>query len=133
MRPTISTLSYFTARAPTKTTAWKRAPCTRLFGDKAPAASLKRAVGHQLAGAGAFAGAVACLLISDTLRTGETTLPLNTPAELPLDLTLAPLALVRSPERRHCRRVLVNAFAFGGSNISLVFEAVDDVKEAKHR
>lgn len=104
-----------------------------VFGDKAPAASLKRAVGHQLAGAGAFAGAVACLLISDTLRTGETTLPLNTPAELPLDLTLAPLALVRSPERRHCRRVLVNAFAFGGSNISLVFEAVDDVKEAKHR
>ena len=104
-----------------------------LFGDKAPAASLKRAVGHQLAGAGAFAGAVACLLISDTLRTGETTLPLNTPAELPLDLTLAPLALVRSPERRQCRRVLANAFAFGGSNISLVFEAVDDVKEAKHR
>ena len=54
---------------------------------------------------------------------GEAPLPLNAPAALARDPTLPPLALVEKPCSRPLRRILVNAFAFGGSNISLIIEA----------
>ena len=94
-----------------------------LFGDSTPAASLKRAVGHQLAGAGAFSAAVAYALLAAVREKGEAPLPLNAPAALARDPALPPLDLVEKPCSRPLRRILVNAFAFGGSNISLIIEA----------
>ncbi len=94
-----------------------------LFGDSTPAASLKRAVGHQLAGAGAFSAAVAYALLAAVREKGEAPLPLNAPAALARDPALPPLELVEKPCSRPLRRILVNAFAFGGSNISLIIEA----------
>ena len=89
-----------------------------------PAASLKRAVGHQLAGAGAMNAAAAIALLSD-----GGTLPNNFFAgeSASADPTMpeAFRASLTQPERREPLRrprILVCAFAFGGSNAALLFE-----------
>lgn len=95
-----------------------------VFGERIPAASLKRAVGHQLAGAGAFASAVAVALLNDAESVdGQVPLPLNSPVELELDPLLESINLINQPRSARLSTVLVNAFAFGGSNVSLLFEA----------
>lgn len=93
-----------------------------------PAASLKRAVGHQLAGAGAFNAALAWAMLATP--EGEAAVPANfedAPGAEP-DPALPEAvrrALTRAqspaPLRRPC--VIASAFAFGGSNAALLFEA----------
>ena len=87
-----------------------------------PAASFKHLVGHQLAGAGAFGAALALAMI----ERGPGPAPRNfaTPeAAAGRDASLCAVALTdpASPDVVP-ERFLVNAFAFGGSNISLVIE-----------
>ena len=92
-----------------------------------PAASFKRLTGHQLAGAGAFGAALACAL---TAR-DDTALPLNfTRASTPRDTTIDRIALT-GPDAMHTRvnTVLVNAFAFGGSNVALLIDRNERVKK----
>lgn len=90
-----------------------------VFGKKTPVASLKHLSGHTLAGAGALQGAIAYALLTDN---DDGLLPANT-TDGTLDPSLAPINLVREPVRlrRPLRHVLCNAFAFGGSNATLVF------------
>ena len=106
-----------------------------VFGERVPAASLKRAVGHQLAGAGAFASAVAVALLNDAGSVdAEVPLPLNSPAELELDPSLESIDLINQPRCARLSTILVNAFAFGGSNVSLLFEACSSAQlEDKER
>ena len=89
-----------------------------------PAASLKRAVGHQLAGAGAMNAAAACALLE---KGGK--LPFNFFAgEREFADGKMPEAFLRSltgadnPCELAIPRILVSAFAFGGSNAALLFE-----------
>lgn len=97
-----------------------------VLGDKTPCASLKGVVGHQLAGAGAYGAAVALEMLARTNNDGSTPLPINFRAGDSLDPAIAassPIALTSEerPLRQAVFRVLVNAFAFGGSNAALVF------------
>lgn len=97
-----------------------------VLGDKTPCASLKGVVGHQLAGAGAYGAVAALEMLARTNDEGSTPLPANFRAGESLDPKIAdssPIALTRAdrPMRQAVGRVLVNAFAFGGSNAALVF------------
>ena len=85
-----------------------------------PAASFKRLTGHQLAGAGAFGAALACALTEKE----TVTLPKNfTSASTARDTEITQIALT-GPEsvEKAVDCVLVNAFAFGGSNVALIIE-----------
>lgn len=88
-----------------------------------PAASFKRLTGHQLAGAGAFGAALACALTEHP----DTDLPLNfTATSTSRDPGLAPMTLTGpEPMHRPVKTVLVNAFAFGGSNVALLIERLE--------
>lgn len=90
-----------------------------VFGSSTPVASLKHLSGHTLAGAGALQGAIAWALLT---QNDEGQLPLNS-TDGSVDPALAPIALIRHSVRLHrpLRHVLCNAFAFGGSNATLVF------------
>lgn len=83
-------------------------------------ASLKRAVGHQLAGAAAMNAAVAALLLA-----GDAKLPLalRKAENETLDPEIGALGLCPVLEGSGTpvvKTVLANAFAFGGNNVSLV-------------
>lgn len=94
-----------------------------------PAASFKRLTGHQLAGAGAFGASLACAM----LEAGRTPPPLNFPdadAAAGRDPSLPGIALTGpGAEPLEYRRILVNAFAFGGSNISLLIGRTGETSE----
>lgn len=82
--------------------------------------SLKRAVGHQLAGAAAMNAAVAALLLA-----GDARLPLamRTSEGETIDADIKSLGLrpvLETSETPVVKTVLANAFAFGGNNVSLV-------------
>lgn len=83
----------------------------------APASSIKRAVGHTLAGAGALGAAVAFGLLRDPAMP----LPLAFRGDEVPDPEIPQLNWVREPVAHARRNVLVSAFAFGGSNASLLF------------
>ncbi len=100
----------------------------RVLGRSTPCASLKRLAGHQLAGSGAFSAAVGCELLAQSLCRPASDLPLNFIAGDREDPALEPLALTGaagSPaalQSAALQRILVCAFAFGGSNAALVIE-----------
>ena len=80
--------------------------------DYPPASSLKGAIGHPLAAAGAVGTVVSALAIQSSL------VPANTGCrEVDPEIDLK---LVGKPERRKVRTVLANAFGFGGNNAALV-------------
>lgn len=85
--------------------------------EAAPASSIKRAVGHTLAGAGALGAAVAYGLLRDS----SVPLPLAFRGEEAPDPEIPTLNWVRDRNAQARRNILVNAFAFGGSNASLLF------------
>jgi 3-oxoacyl-[acyl-carrier-protein] synthase-1 len=85
----------------------------RVFGQEVPVVSTKAYTGHALGAAGAIEAAL-CLL---TLEHGIA------PASLgatPLDPKL-PIRVLEAAERGRYRNVLSNSFAFGGSNVSVIF------------
>ncbi|MCP5424520.1 MAG: beta-ketoacyl-[acyl-carrier-protein] synthase family protein [Gammaproteobacteria bacterium] len=84
----------------------------RLFGDRPPCASTKGWTGHTLGAAGIAAVVLACLGLEQGLLPGT----LNT-REVDPALRVA-LQLENRPDTP--RRVLVNAFGFGGNNCSLL-------------
>lgn len=93
-----------------------------------PAASLKRSVGHQLAGAGAFNAAVAWAMLAS--REGWAAVPANfedAPGAQPdpalPDAARSALTRAGSPAKLRSPCVVALAFAFGGSNAALLFEA----------
>lgn len=83
-----------------------------LFGDKVPVASTKGATGHLLGAA----GATGIVFAIDAIRTGF--LPPTLGAE-PLDPAVR-IDVLTAPRNRPVRRALCNAFAFGGSNVSVL-------------
>ncbi len=85
-----------------------------------PAASFKRLTGHQLAGAGAFGAALACALTEKD----RVALPKNFTADSSArDTEIAQIALTGpNTTEKAVNCVLVNAFAFGGSNVALLIE-----------
>ncbi len=90
----------------------------QVFGSRTPAAALKQLSGHTLAGAGALQCAIAAALLTGN---PEGRLPAAFPPG-PADDSLAPARILRAPESlgRPIRSILANAFAFGGSNVSLI-------------
>lgn len=85
-----------------------------LFGDRTvPVSSTKGYTGHLLGAAGATEAVFSIV----TLEQGW--LPRSLGAD-PTDSTLG-LDIVTARRSRACRRVLSNSFAFGGSNVSLLF------------
>lgn len=90
-----------------------------VFGPDVPVASLKPYTGHTLAGAGALQAAIAWAMICDN---PQGILPANRAAN-GLDPELDHIALLQAPvSLGHAPSyILGNAFAFGGSNVSLLF------------
>lgn len=93
-----------------------------------PAASLKRSVGHQLAGAGAFNAAVAWAMLADP--DGCPAVPANfedgpgaEPDPALPDAVRSALTRAEPPAKLRHPSVIASAFAFGGSNAALLFEA----------
>ncbi len=90
-----------------------------LFGAHTPAASLKPLTGHMLAGAGSFQAVIASSLLLNNPQGKLAVNHLQGPRDediSQIDLVLAPRSLGHP-----LQYVLCNAFAFGGSNASLVF------------
>jgi len=78
-----------------------------------PASSIKGAMGHPLAAAGAIEAAASVLALSEGLIPASTGFRERDP-----EITLT---LVETPEHRAVRTVLSNSFGFGGNNAALVF------------
>ncbi|WP_211441731.1 beta-ketoacyl synthase N-terminal-like domain-containing protein [Collimonas humicola] len=79
---------------------------------------IKAHIGHCAGASGNFAALVAAKAIS--LRTAPPTLHIRVPdPDLPLPFPKTAISLAQAP----AVRVLVNAYAFGGSNISILLEA----------
>lgn len=102
-----------------------------------PAASLKRHVGHQLAGAGAFNAAVAWSLLKGL---GPTPLNFSRSSHPDPELPAAFRAALSGPENTSsdltakldspgAPGVLASAFAFGGSNAVLFFTARQELDQ----
>ncbi|MDJ0783176.1 MAG: beta-ketoacyl synthase N-terminal-like domain-containing protein [Desulfosarcinaceae bacterium] len=81
-------------------------------GDLPPLSSIKGAVGHSLAAAGAIEAVIAALVVH------QQHLPPNTGCSDP-DPELA-ISIDPSPRSRPIQRVLSNSFGFGGNNAALV-------------
>lgn len=101
-----------------------RIACSTLPG--VPCASLKRAVGHQLAGAGGFGAAVAWGLLADPQARPPLSFQTDTAAAADTALPEAMRNALTGPKdaarRMPCSRILVTAYAFGGSNAALLLE-----------
>lgn len=94
-----------------------------VFGSAVPCASYKALSGHTLAGAGALQGALAAALLTDN---PEGIVPRSTNLTV-RDSSLADARIAETDLRldRPLSHVVVNAFAFGGSNASAVFSRVE--------
>jgi 3-oxoacyl-[acyl-carrier-protein] synthase II len=93
----------------------------RLFGDAVGGLSMsstKSAIGHLLGGAGAVEAIFCILAMRDQIV--PPTLNLDNPSEGTLGVDLVP----HVPKERKVKAVLNNSFGFGGTNASLVFQAV---------
>lgn len=92
----------------------------RLFGadsEKLTMSSTKSAIGHLLGAAGAVESIFSILAMRD--GAAPPTLNLDNPSE-DCDLDLAP----KAARERPIRRALSNSFGFGGTNASVLFQAV---------
>lgn len=92
----------------------------RLFGQDAQRltmSSTKSAIGHLLGAAGAVEAIFSILAMRDSVA--PPTLNLDNPSE-GCDLDLAP----KAARERPIRRALSNSFGFGGTNASVLFEAI---------
>lgn len=96
---------------------------TALFGDhRPPAASLKGALGHSLAGAGAMGAAAAVLGVHDGILPASAGFADQDPA-----IGWSPET---APRRGNAPVMLANAFGFGGNNASLVIARTDGFRAA---
>lgn len=84
-----------------------------LFADQVPVAATKGYTGHALGAAGAIEAFFSIIAIEHAY------LPLSVGSD-PLDPELD-IRVTQRSESKPCRFVLSNSFAFGGSNISLIF------------
>jgi 3-oxoacyl-[acyl-carrier-protein] synthase-1 len=92
----------------------------RLFGDQVPCSSTKPLTGHCLGASGAIEAAICWLLVNPAF---DQPLPIHRWDGV-VDDDLAPVAWV-TPADAHqpgIERALSNSFAFGGNNVSLIFE-----------
>ncbi|MFO7560779.1 MAG: beta-ketoacyl synthase N-terminal-like domain-containing protein [Desulfobacterales bacterium] len=89
-----------------------------LFGDKKPLiSSVKGAIGHPLAAAGAIEAAISAICISENI------VPANSGCENPDPaLNLCP---VKKPLNHPIQTVLSNSFGFGGNNASVVIGSLE--------
>ena len=93
----------------------------RLFGDAVGSLSMsstKSAIGHLLGGAGAVEAIFCILAMRDQIV--PPTLNLDNPSEGTAGVDLVP----HVAKEREVKAVLNNSFGFGGTNASLVFQAV---------
>ncbi|MBV9062225.1 MAG: beta-ketoacyl-ACP synthase II, partial [Alphaproteobacteria bacterium] len=92
----------------------------RLFGNatgKMSMSSTKSSIGHLLGAAGAVEAVFSILAIRDQIV--PPTLNLDNPS-VETDIDLVP----HTAKRREVRAALSNSFGFGGTNASLIFQAV---------
>lgn len=90
----------------------------RVFGDRVPVSSLKGHFGHTLGACGAIELAVAIEMLRGGWIAATRNLETVDPQCAPLDYVMG------DPRSAALSRVLVNKFAFGGINTSLVVAAV---------
>ncbi len=105
------------------------AAVARVFSHHIPCSSTKPLTGHTLGAAGATEAALCWLLLSRMNK--QRTLPAQKNTAAP-DETLAPIHLLRTPEKLSTKnamsnkktlRMLSNSFAFGGSNATVILES----------
>ncbi|MBA4117312.1 MAG: beta-ketoacyl-[acyl-carrier-protein] synthase II [Candidatus Puniceispirillum sp.] len=94
----------------------------RLFGSACATLSMsstKSSIGHLLGAAGGVEAALSLLAMRDNIM--PPTLNLHNPSQSCLGIDLVPL----KAKEKKLNRVLSNAFGFGGTNASLIFQRVD--------
>ena len=89
----------------------------RLFPDSLPSASVKHAAGHALAGAGAYGAALAAGIFS---RGAPLPVHWREGAGDPDAEAFLPGLTRQALDSHSVEHILVNAFAFGGSNAALI-------------
>jgi 3-oxoacyl-[acyl-carrier-protein] synthase-1 len=89
-----------------------------VFGGRVPCGSLKPLIGHTLGACGAVELAHCCLLLDDGLNPGGEVPP--HPWDGEADPDIAPIHLSAGGRAPGLRNILLNAFAFGGSNACMV-------------
>ena len=89
----------------------------RVLGSKVPVSSIKGAIGHTIAAAGALGG-MACIwaLLEDTL---PGTVGLETPD------AACPVNALKEPLHQRVQHIISNSFGFGGQNASLIFSRIE--------
>ncbi|MCA0370982.1 MAG: beta-ketoacyl-ACP synthase II [Proteobacteria bacterium] len=94
----------------------------RLFGSACATLSMsstKSSIGHLLGAAGGVEAALSLLAMRDNIM--PPTLNLHNPSQSCLGIDLVP----HKAKEKKLNRVLSNAFGFGGTNASLIFQRVD--------
>lgn len=86
-----------------------------IFGERLPVTSIKGHTGHMQGASGAHQVVSAVQALRDGLAPGIANLSRRDPE-------LAPITLLEGPRRFRGRYVQINAFAFGGNNVSLLLE-----------
>jgi 3-oxoacyl-[acyl-carrier-protein] synthase-1 len=94
-----------------------------VFGGGVPCGSLKPLIGHTLGACGAVELAHCCLLLDDSLNP-EGNIPPH-PWDCQLDPEIAPINLSKGGRNRDLKNIVLNTFAFGGSNVSMVLGRVE--------
>jgi 3-oxoacyl-[acyl-carrier-protein] synthase-1 len=89
-----------------------------VFGDSVPCGSLKPLIGHTLGACGAVELAHSCLLLDDSLNP-EGNVPPH-PWDGQPDPEVAPIHLSTGGRDPALKNIILNTFAFGGSNVSMV-------------
>ena len=92
------------------------AAIARVFGDGTPVSSIKGALGHCIAAAGAIEAVVCIAALNEQFLPG--TVGLEDPEDFGIDL------LQKARSTSICY-TLSNSFGFGGQNSSLIFGAID--------
>ena len=88
----------------------------RVFGSQVPVSSLKGALGHVLAAAGAVEA------VATVMAMNQGFIPGTVGCE---DTGVPMVDVVRAPRQTQPRVVVSNSFGFGGQNVSLVFASSD--------
>ncbi len=86
-----------------------------VFGDRVPSSSIKYLTGHTLGAAGITSALMSALIIDRDLP-----LPSQDFSLSPYDETLTPCGILREQSPLLKKNILINSFAFGGNNASLI-------------
>lgn len=89
----------------------------RVLGTDVPVSSIKGAIGHTIAAAGALEGVACIWALQQNMLPGTVGLDVHDSA--------CPVNVLKEPLSRRVEHIISNSFGFGGQNASLIFSRVE--------